>query len=368
MTDAWLYTPAGRPRARALNIPFEGQPAALNSITDVPGVEVGYETLIDGDDIRTGVTAILPRGKQGVGVSCASGFHSFNGNGELTGSHWLAETGLLGWPVMITNTYAVGPVHRGVIDWVVREQPTTAPWDFPVVGETYDGYLNDIGRSYVTPQHAVNAIDNATAGPIEEGSVGGGTGMNAYGFKAGNGTASRKVPYAGKDYTVGAFIQANFGSRRQLTIAGRALGKLLADDNPMAEADWLLPPGSGSAIVVVATDAPLLPQQCAALARRATIGLGRTGTTGGHTSGDIFLAFSCGNPGALASPPDQQEEALSRVDFVPWHGIDGFPEATVYAVEEAVVNALVVNETMIGLAGHRSPAIPRERLVGLFSE
>ncbi|RSM74748.1 S58 family peptidase [Kibdelosporangium aridum] len=368
MTDAWHYTPSGRPRARALTIPFPGQPAALNSITDVPGVEVGYETLIEGDDVRTGVTAILPRGKRGVGVSCASGFHSFNGNGELTGSHWLAETGLLGWPVMITNTYAVGPVHRGVIDWVVREQPNQTPWDFPVVGETYDGYLNDINRSTVTAQHAVNAIDNAKTGPIEEGPVGGGTGMNSYGFKAGSGTASRKVPYAGTDYTVGVFIQANFGARRQLTIAGRSLGKVFADDNPMAETNWFVPPGAGSAIVVVATDAPLLPQQCAALARRATIGLGRTGTTGNHSSGDIFLAFSTGNPGALSSPPAAQREALSRLEFVPWHGIDPFLEATAYAVEEAAVNALVVNETMIGRDGHRSPAIPRERLVGLFSE
>jgi D-aminopeptidase len=351
-----------------LNIPFEGQPGALNAITDVPGVEVGYETLIEGDSIRTGVTAILPRGKQGVGVSCASGFHSFNGNGELTGSHWLVETGSLAWPVLITNTYAVGPCHRGVLDWVTREQPDKTPWDFPVVGETYDGYLNDINRSTVTAEHAVRAIDNAAGGSVEEGSLGGGTGMTCYGFKGGNGTASRKVAYGGRDYAVGAFVQANFGARKQLTIAGRPVGKMMADDNPMAETDWSLPPGSGSAIVVLATDAPLLPQQCAALARRATLGLGRTGTTGAHTSGDIFLAFSTGNPGALDSPAGEREEALTNMDFVPWHGIEPFLQASVHAVEEAVVNALVVNQTMIGRDGHRSPAIPRERLAGLFSE
>lgn len=351
-----------------LNIPFEGQPGALNAITDVPGVEVGYETLVEGDSVRTGVTAILPRGKAGVGVTCASGFHSFNGNGELTGSHWLAETGSLGWPVLITNTYAVGPCHRGVIDWVTREQPGRTPWDFPVVGETYDGYLNDINRSTVTAEHAVRAIDNAAGGSVEEGSLGGGTGMNCYGFKGGNGTASRTVRYGGVDYNVGAFIQANFGARRQLTIAGRPVGKILADDNPLEQTDWLLPPGAGSAIVVIATDAPLLPQQCAALARRATLGLGRTGTTGAHSSGDIFLAFSTGNPGALDSPAGTQDEALSTMDFVPWPGIEQFLAASAYAVEEAVVNALVTNETMIGRDGHRSPAIPRERLVGLFSE
>jgi L-aminopeptidase/D-esterase-like protein len=192
--------------------------------------------------------------------------------------------------------------------------------------------------------------------------------MTCYGFKGGNGTASRKVAYGDRDYAVGAFVQANFGARKQLTIAGRPVGKMMADDNPMAETDWSLPPGSGSAIVVLATDAPLLPQQCAALARRATLGLGRTGTTGAHTSGDIFLAFSTGNPGALDSPAGEREEALTNMDFVPWHGIEPFLQASVHAVEEAVVNALVVNQTMIGRDGHRSPAIPRERLAGLFSE
>lgn len=351
-----------------LNIPFEGQPGALNAITDVPGVEVGYVTLIEGDSIRTGVTALLPRGKQNVGVSCASGFHSFNGNGEMTGSHWLMETGSLAWPVLITNTFAVGPCHRGVLDWVAREQPGKTPWDFPVVGETYDGFLNDINRSYVTAEHAVQAIDNAVGGSIEEGSVGGGTGMTCYGFKGGNGTASRKVRYGGADYTVGAFIQANFGARAQLTIAGRPVGKMMTDDSPAAETGWSLPQGAGSAIVVIATDAPLLPQQCSALARRATLGLGRTGTTGAHSSGDIFLAFSTGNPGALDSPAQAQEESLTTMEFVPWPGIEPFLQASVYAVEEAVVNALVTNQTMVGHMGNRSPAISRERLVGLFSE
>ena len=375
MTDPQLAAPSGRPRARALGIPFDGVPGALNSITDVAGVEVGYVTLIEGEGplrlghgpLRTGVTAILPRGHAGVGVSCAAGYHSFNGNGELTGAHWLTETGSLGTPIMITNTYAVGPCHRGVIDWMTANQPGRTPWEFPIVGETYDGYLSDVNGSHVTAEHAVLAIDGARAGAIEEGSVGGGTGMTCYGFKGGNGTASRQIVHHGQTYTVGAFVQANFGARHQLTVAGRPVGRHLLDDNPIEDTDWILPAGAGSAIIVLATDAPLLPQQCSALARRATLGMGRTGATGSHHSGDIFLAFSTANPDALDAAP-AEPDGLTRFSFVPWGSLDTLFSATVHAVEEAVLNALVVNETMIGRDGNRSPALPHDTLTALLRD
>jgi L-aminopeptidase/D-esterase-like protein len=271
MKESHQCTPAGLPRARSIGVPFDGRPGPHNAITDVPGVEVGYVTLIEGSGsmrvghgpVRTGVTAILPRGKQDWGA-CAAGWHSFNGNGEMTGSHWLTETGILSSAVMLTNTYAVGTAHRGVVDWINQNRPGQLPWEFPVVGETYDGYLSDVSGAHVTPGHAVTAIDRARSGPLDEGSVGGGTGMCCYGYKGGSGTASRLVAIGTGTYTVGAFVQANFGRRRHLTVAGRPVGKALPEDNPMEAGEWFLPAGAGSVIVVVATDAPLLPQQCSA--------------------------------------------------------------------------------------------------------
>jgi len=370
-------TPSGLPRARAIGIPFGGDPGPSNAITDVRGVEVGYVTLIEGSGpmrvgagpVRTGVTAILARGRDGWGTGCAAGFHSFNGNGELTASHWLAETGILSSAVLLTNTYAVGTVHRGVVDWINQNRPGQLPWEFPTVGETYDGYLNDVSGAHVTPGHAVTAIDRAHGGPIDEGSVGGGTGMCCYGYKGGSGTASRLVPVGAQTWTVGAFVQANFGRRRHLTIAGHPVGQHLLDDNPLEETDWFLPAGAGSIIVVVATDAPLLPGQCSALARRATLGIGRTGTTGSHSSGDIFLAFSTANPGQLSSeqgPESPQPGQLRRLEFLGWDDIDPLFEATVQAVEEAVLNALVANTEMTGRDGHRMPALPRDRVATLL--
>lgn len=370
-------TPSGLPRARSIGIPFGGDPGRSNAITDVGGVEVGYVTLIEGSGpmrvgagpVRTGVTAILARGRDGWGTGCAAGFHSFNGNGELTASHWLAETGILSSAVLLTNTYAVGTVHRGVVDWINQNRPGQLPWEFPTVGETYDGYLNDVSGAHVTPGHAVTAIDQAHGGSIDEGSVGGGTGMCCYGYKGGSGTASRLVPLGAQTYTVGAFVQANFGRRRHLTIAGHPVGQHLLDDNPLETDDWFLPAGAGSIIVVVATDAPLLPGQCSALARRATLGIGRTGTTGSHSSGDIFLAFSTANPGQLSSEqgPDSPEPGqLRRLEFLGWDDIDLLFEATVQAVEEAVLNALVANTEMTGRDGHRMPALPRDRVAALL--
>jgi L-aminopeptidase/D-esterase-like protein len=303
-----------------------------------------------------------------------SGLHVLNGNGELTGAHWINETGGLSGPVMLTNTHAVGTVHRGVIDWTVANRPDRAiEWLLPVVAETWDGYLNSINEDSVRTSHAAAAIDGASAGPVAEGSVGGGTGMNCYEFSGGTGTASRMVSLAGERYAVGVLLQANFGDRGELRIGGVPMGDLDAA-NPMAE-PWfaadrggVVPGGAGSVIVVVGTDAPLLPQQCQALARRVPLGLARTGTTGSHFSGDIFLAFSTGNPGSLDSGfPRPGDEALRTLRMVPWNRMDRFYAAVVEAVEEAVLNALVSNTDMTGRDGHWVPRLPVEQVVDRLS-
>ena len=372
--DPHLKTPSGKLRARALGVPFLGNAGPFNAITDVPGVEVGYHTLISGEGplrvghgpVRTGVTAILPRGIEGVGQAVAAGFHSFNGNGEVTGASWINEAGIFSTPVMITNTHAVGPVHRGTIDWMVKNKPDDMPeWSLPVVAETWDGYLNDINGKHVTPEMAGLAIDAAKGGGVEEGSVGGGTGMNCYGFKGGNGTASRLVKFAGETYTVGVFLQCNFGARHELQVSGHPLGQQLLADNPI-EAHFARLEGAGSCIGVLATDAPLLPGQCQALARRLMLGLARTGTTGSHFSGDIFLAFSNANKAAFGTGYPQGKPQLSQLDFVPWNEINPFYAAAVHASEEAVINSMVANETMTGRDGHRSPHLPHDAVRKLF--
>jgi len=369
--DPHAATPAGRPRARSVGIPFGGQPGRWNAITDVPGVEVGYATLVQGQSVRTGVTAIHPRGAAGAADPVAAGFFSQNGNGEMTGVSWIEESGTFAGPVAITNTHAVGTVHAAIVAWTVRHHPrAAAAWLLPVVAETWDGYLNDINTPHVTGQTAVRALESAASGPVEEGSVGGGTGMNCYGFKGGSGTASRLVGYAGTAYTVGVFVQANFGSRRELMLAGLPAGELLADDDPMAE-HLAAPPGAGSVIAVVATDAPLLPGQCKAFARRVTLGLARTGTAGSHFSGDLFLAFSTASPGAFATSAETlragRGAGYGHIRFLPWGFLDPFYTAVVQGTEEAVANALVANEDMTGRDGHRSPALPRERVAALFA-
>jgi D-aminopeptidase len=358
--------PDGRPRARGLGIVLPGEPGPLNAITDVGGVEVGVTTLIGGDGplvvgtgpVRTGVTAILPRGRQGLGQPCAAGWYSLNGNGEMTGTTWIDEAGSFNLPVVLSNTHAIGACHTGVVSWVNRINPQLArQWLLPVCAETWDGYLNDINGGHVRPEHVEAALDAASAGPVAEGSVGGGTGMNCYEYKGGNGTASRRVGYGRRIFTVGAFVQANFGSRAELTVAGRHVGPELLDDNPLAS-DWLEvdlglkpPSGAGSVIAIVATDAPLLPGQCKALARRVPLGLARTGTAGSHFSGDIFLAFSTADVPGLASAfpvgPIGDDE-FGTLTFVPWGRMDDLYTAVVQAVEEAVLNALVVNDDMIG--------------------
>jgi D-aminopeptidase len=352
-------------------------PGPWNAITDVPGVAVGYETLISGDGplvvgqgpVRTGVTAVLPLGREQVGRSCPAGWYSLNGNGEITGTAWIDEVGSLSLPVAITNTHAVGPVHRGVIDWAIGVQPALASrWHMPVVSETWDGYLNDINGPHVTGDTAAAALDAARSGPVAEGSVGGGTGMNCYGFKGGTGTASRRVRIGSRRYTVGTLMQANFGSREELVIAGKRLGEIMREDNPLEQTDWISP-GAGSCVTIVATDAPLLPGQCKALARRVPLGLARTGTTGSHFSGDLFLAFSATNAGALDSVIDapQHSEQLPSIEFLPWSELDPLYEAVVQCVEETVLNVLVAGRTMIGRDGHRSPGFPVELLPGLLS-
>lgn len=364
-------------RARDIGIPFDGTPGAYNSITDVVGVAVGVSTIIeDSPDrhvcARTGVTAILPLGLDGVGSSVPAGVSCLNGNGEMTGTHWISETGALTSPILITNTHAVGTVHRSVIEWMAERRPLLATqWLLPVVAETWDGYLNSINEPFVRREHVFAAIDGASSGPVREGSVGGGTGMNCYGFKAGNGTSSRRVPLGGREYHVGVFVQANFGSREELTISGRRMADLDVP-NPLGDAEWFVtdvhrcaPAGAGSVIVVVATDAPMTPQQCTALARRVPLGLARTGTTGSHFSGDIFLAFSTANRGALDSGfPEQSRDQveLRNMSFVPWNWMDPFFTAVVQCVEEAVINSLVANEPMTGRSGHHSPALPHAQV------
>lgn len=370
--DALQATPSGKPRARALGIPFLGTPGAWNSITDVPGLEVGYVTLIEGDSIRTGMTAIHPRGRENPGDACAAGFHSLNGNGEMTGVSWIEESGTTSGPIVITNTHAIGVAHAGVVRWTHRRHPDlTRAWLLPVVAETWDGYLNDINGEHLTVEHAVQALDAAVGGPIEEGSVGGGTGMNCYHFKGGSGTASRVVEHGGAAYTVGVFVQANFGSRDELTIAGVPIGRELAEDDPMEEF-YSMPLGAGSVIAIVATDAPLLPNQCEALARRVPLGLARTGTSGSHFSGDLFLAVSTANPGAFTPGRTvlhrQATGELDELRFIPWGFLDPFYEAVVRGTEEAVLDALVANDEMVGCGGHRTPALPKERVVELLRE
>ena len=369
--DAHLATPAGKPRARALGLPFAGRPGEWNAITDVPGVEVGYLTRIEGSDIRTGVTAIHPRSAARPGDPVAAGFHAQNGNGEMTGISWIGESGTFAGPIAITNTHAVGVAHAGIIGWTVRHHRELADaWLMPVAGETWDGYLNDINGHHVDEAHVVQALEQARPGPVEEGSVGGGTGMNCYGFKGGSGTASRLLDYAGQTYTVGVFLQANFGARAELVLGGVPLGAELAADDPMAE-HFAAPPGAGSCIAIVATDAPLFPHQLQAFARRVTTGLARTGTAGSHFSGDLFLALSVANPGAFTPPLAALyagPEHLDHLDFLPWGHLDPFYAAVVQATEEAVANALVANEEMTGRDGHRTPGLPRDRVAELAAK
>jgi D-aminopeptidase len=370
MTSPHLQTPTGKPRARALGIPFDGMPGQWNAITDVPGVEVGYVTHIEGSAVRTGITAIHPRGHHQPADPCAAGFHSQNGQGEMTGTHWIEESGTFSGPIALSNTHAIGQGHAAIVEWTHRHHPDVSDgWLLPVVAETWDGYLNDINGGHVRVADGVHALEQARTGPLDEGSVGGGTGMISYGFKAGTGTASRIVSYGDREYTVGVLVQANFGARSEFVVAGVPVGHALADDNPV-ERHFAIAGAAGSVLVIVATDAPLLPNQCKALARRATNGLARTGSSGDHFSGDLFLAFSVANPNAFT-----QEDAalrgtaphrLDALEFIPWGYTDPLNQAVAQATEEAVLNSLTANEDMTGIGGRRAPGLPQDKLRALL--
>lgn len=374
------------PDARALGVRLEGRPGPDNAITDVAGVEVGHVTIIEGDGalvvgegpVRTGVTAILPRGRE-AGDSVFAAWFSLNGNGEMTGTTWIDHSGILETPILITNTHSVGVVRDAVIAWMKERDPTFL-WALPVVAETYDGLLNDINGFHVTAQHAFAALDGATGGPVAQGSVGGGTGMRCHGFKGGIGTASRRVG----DYTVGVLVQCNQGARRDLRVAGAPVGELMAEPrecytDPSVPAElrrdavpWCdgvdgprdddgrpdpVPEGAGSIIIVLATDAPLLPTQIERLVTRTSLGLARVGGMGYNGSGDIFVGFSTANREATAV-----RDRTVRLETLPNDAINPLIPATVHATEEAILNAMLAAETMIGANGLRTPELPEERL------
>jgi|SRR5271165_3011908 len=357
---------AAKPRARDLGVPFDGTPGPLNVITDVAGVTVGQTTLISGEGklvlgqgpVRTGVTAVLPRGKDSMNNPVFAGWFSQNGNGEMTGTTWVEESGFLEGPVMITNTHSVGVVRDAVIQWRVshgQPDPTEYWWSLPVVAETWDGWLNDINGFHVKPEHVFRAIDTATNGPVAEGNVGGGTGMICNEFKGGTGTSSRKLEMKNGGYTVGVLVQCNYGRRPNLRIAGVPVGLEIPEDPAYGAASF----GAaerGSIIVVVATDAPLVAHQLKRLARRVSLGLGRDGSVSGNGSGDIFIAFSTANSGAAAV------DHVVDLKMLPNDKMDDLFAAAVQATEEAIINAMVAAETMTGIENHKVIALPHDEL------
>ncbi|MBA3320596.1 MAG: P1 family peptidase [Pyrinomonadaceae bacterium] len=352
-----------KPRARDVGVPFEGTPGPVNAITDVKGVEVGYVTLISGDGklvagkgpVRTGVTAILPQGRN-FRERVFAAWHTLNGNGEMTGTTWVEESGSLGSPIMITNTHSVGVVRDAVIEWNARRSPSegySGDFSLPVVAETYDGFLNDINGFHVKKEHVFQALEGARSGPVAEGNVGGGTGMIAHGFKGGTGTSSRVIDAKGGGYTVGVLVQANYGARDLLQIAGVPVGREIADLLPQP---GKVDDGQGSIIVVVATDAPLLPHQLKRVVKRVSLAIGDVGGRGENSSGDIFIAFSTANPEVSKST------GTAQLTMLPNERINPLFRATVDATKEAIVNAMVAAETMKGINGNTVHALPHGRL------
>jgi L-aminopeptidase/D-esterase-like protein len=354
VTALVLVAAQAKPRARELGVPFDGTPGALNAITDVAGVEVGQVTLVEGQGrkaVRTGVTAVFPRGKEFRGRVFA-GIFSLNGNGEMTGAHWVEESGCLGTPVVVTNTHSVGVVRDAVIEWSVRgskREGYSGDVSLPVVAETWDGFLNDINGFHVKKEHVFQALDAAKGGPVAEGNVGGGTGMVVHGFKGGIGTASRKAG----EHTLGVLVQANYGGREQLRVAGVPVGREIPDLQRV-KGD---PDKEGSIIIVAATDAPLLPHQLKRIARRAAMGLARVGSTAGNSSGDLFIAFSTANAAEVS-----KEKGAAALSALPNDVLNPLFEATAQATEEAIVNAMVAAEDMVGVNGNRVFALPHDRL------
>lgn len=349
-----------KPRARDLGIPLEGTPGPFNAITDVSGVTVGYATVIEGESIRTGVTIIHPRGKENHDPVFA-GIFTFNGNGEMTGAAWVEEGGFLEGPIGLTNTHSVGVVRDAIIEWQARHGKLFQHWSCPVVAETADGWLNDMNGFHVTPEHVYQALESASGGAIAEGNVGGGTGMICYEFKGGTGTSSRRLPEKWGGWTVAALVQANFGRRYQFTVAGVPVGQYLRADAPFTSGEHPFAE-TGSLIVILATDAPLLPHQLKRLARRATLGMARTGSLGGNGSGDIFLAFSTANPQVYHG----DEKGLASLQALSNEKIDPLFSAAVYATEEAILNALMAAETMVGRNGLVVKALPHQELQSIL--
>jgi len=374
--SVWCVMPAQAQRARDLGVPFQGDPGPLNAITDVAGVAVGHATIIRGQGplvrgegpVRTGVTAVLPRGLASQEEVFAAWF-TLNGNGEMTGTTWVEESGFLGGPIFITNTHSVGVVHSAAVEWAVRRGKAFA-WSLPVVAETWDGDLNDINGFHVTREDAFAALESARGGPVPEGSVGGGTGMICHEFKGGIGTASRQQRIAGATYTVGVLVQCNYGLRRQLRIAGSPAGDEFAEPmpcyrgSPPSDADYGrcgVPGGAspteerGSIIVVIATDAPVLPHQLKRVVKRAALGVGRMGGVGGNSSGDIFIAFS-------TQQADEGGTEPTAVQMLPNSRITPLFEATIQATEEAILNAMVAARDMVGRDDLWVPALPHDRV------
>ena len=370
MALSWATFAENPPRARDLGVPFEGTPGPGNAITDVVGVEVGQTTLISGDGklvvgqgpVRTGVTAILPRGKSSNDDAVFAGWFSQNGNGEMTGTTWVEESGFLEGPLLITNTHSVGVVRDTIIQWQVEHSRLFQRWSCPLVTETADGWLNDINAFFVKPEHVLKALNSAASGPILEGNIGGGTGMLCYEFKGGTGTSSRKLSQKLGGWTVGVLAQTNFGRRYQLTIAGVPVGQHLKDHT-------IWPPGqdpfeqdNGSLIVILATDAPLLPHQLKRLAKRASLGMARTGSLGGNGSGDIFLAFSTANPEAAMG----NDYGIASIQALSNNFIDPLFVCAAYATEEAIINSMIAAENMTGHKGMSANALPHDQLQDLM--
>lgn len=376
MSDATRKLPDGRLRARGLGLPFPGKTGQNNSITDIPGVEVGYTTLIEGSGqlivgkgpVRTGVTAILPRGKETVPHPVWAAIYTLNGAGEMTCSHWIRDYGFFFGPICLTNTHSVGITYHAATRWMREHYNQNAlgiyNWAMPVVAETYDGYLNDIDGFHVRQEHVVAAIEGATSGPIAEGNVGGGTGMKTYEFKAGTGTASRVVRLQDEEFVVGALVQSNFGFRPQFTILGVPVGRHMTEHVMFTGEDYVRHgmQEAGSIIVIVGTNAPMLPLYLERMARRMAIGIGRTGTTGSDYSSDICLAFSTANPS-----PRTGDTSIGALTYTPSDWLDPIFTATVQSIEEAIVNAMVAAETMIGCDDHKIVAIDHDELCEIMA-
>ena len=352
-----------KPRARDLGIPFEGTPGPFNAITDVDGITVGCATINEGDSARTGVTILHPRGGANHDPVIA-GWFPFNGNGEMTGAAWVEEGGFLEGPIGITNTHSVGVVRDTIIQWQVEQDKIFQGWSCPLVAETADGWLNDINGFFVKPEHVMSALNNAAPGPVAEGNVGGGTGMLCYEFKGGSGTSSRKLPEKFDGWTVGAFAQTNFGRRYQLTMAGVPVGQHITDHAVLTNGENPFRQDDGSLIVVIATDAPLLPHQLKRMAKRATLGMARTGSIGGNGSGDIFLAFSTANPHAARGT----DEGLAELRALANDHLDPLFAASVYATEEAIINSMVAADDMTGRNGLSVKALPHEEVRRLLKD